>query len=128
VEALVASRDRVLQKAAQIAGFAEARVVDTDTGKVVIVRHRRSQHWLPFEHLEPGECAHHAFFGCAFWERPDVAALYAKKEAYAQQSRDRHSLDVRKDFRRDIHKLIAPRPDGKHDLVEALGRMRVVRL
>ena len=54
MDSLVATRDPVLQAAARIAGFAEAMVQDTDTGRVVLCRRRYSRHWTPEGHLKPG--------------------------------------------------------------------------
>lgn len=132
-ENLVVGHDPVFQAAARIAGFVEAAVIDTDTGKVVMTRHRRSRDtWGPFHHLEPGENAAAAFYGCAFWERPDVAALFARKVEQKEARLARAKVDIRKDFRRDWHRLVAPRVDGKADLLEAMaamreGRARIVR-
>ena len=126
MESLVATRDPVLQRAAHIAGFAEAMVQDTDVGRVVLCRHRFGR-WTPFGHLAPGECALNAFYGTAFWERADVLAMYAKQEERKTASRLVTKADIGKDFRREIAKQIGKRVDGKHELVEALGRLRRVR-
>lgn len=124
-ESLVATRDPVLQRAAQIAGFAEAMVQDTDAGKVVLCRHRRARQWVPFGHLEPGECALSVFYGTAFWERADVIAMYRKQEEQRASSILSVKSDVSKDFRRDLQRQISKRVDGKNDLLEFLaGRRR----
>lgn len=127
MESLTATRDPVLQGAARIAGFAEAMVQDTDAGKVVLCRHRFGRHWIPFGHLAPGECALNAFYGTAFWERADVLAMHSRQESAKAASRLLTKEDIGKDFRREIQKQIARRVDGKHELVEALGRMGRVR-
>jgi hypothetical protein len=127
MESLVASRDPVLQAAARIAGFAEAMVQDTETGKVVLCRHRFGKAWEPFGHLEPGECALDAFYGTAFWERADVVAMYQRQEDQKAASRLLTKEDISKDFRRDLAKQVAKRVDGKHDLIETLVKMGAVR-
>ncbi len=126
MESLTASRDPVLQAAAHIAGFAAAMVQDTETGRVVLVRHRFSSQWAPFGHLEPGECALDVFYGTAFWERDDVMAMYRAQEDRKVTSLASVKGDISKDFLRDISKLTA-RVDGKAELIAALGRMGVVR-
>lgn len=127
MESFTASRDPLLQCAARIAGFAEAMVQDTETGKVVLCRPRYRRGWLPFGHLAPGECALNAFYGTAFWERGDVLAMYAKQEDRKAASRLSTGEDISKDFRREIQKQIEKRVDGKHDLITALSRMGRVR-
>jgi len=127
-ESLAATLDPAFQTAAQIAGFAEAIVVETPTGRVVIGRYRWSTKFCSFAHLAPGECAANAFFGCAFWERADVLAAFFKNEEGKKEKRGRLMVDVQKDFRTDLRKLMAPRPDGKNDVIEALGRMRALSL
>lgn len=128
MDALTATRDPVLQRAAQIAGFAEAMVQDTEAGRVVLCRHRRASRWAPFGHLEPGECAINAFYGTAWWERADVLAMYERQEAHKERSRILRKEDISKDFRRELGKQIAKRVDGKHDLLETLARMGRVRV
>ncbi len=102
-------------------------VQDTDAGKVVLCRHRFSGAWFPFGHLEPGECALDAFYGTAFWERADVMAMYRKQEDGKALSLLSAKDDISKDFRRELHKKIVGRVDGRHDLIEALGHMHRVR-
>lgn len=126
MDSLVATRDPVLQRAAKIAGFAEAMVQDTETGKVVLCR-RRHGAWGPFGHLEPGECALNVFYGTAFWERADVMAMYAKQEERKASSIVSARADISKDFRSDVRKQIARRVDGKHDLLTAMLRKGWVR-
>lgn len=127
MESFTASRDPVLQRAAQIAGFAEAMVQDTETGKVVLCRPRFKRGWLPFGHLEQGECALNAFYGTAFWERDDVMAMFNKQEERKAASRLSTGEDISKDFRREIQKQIEKRVDGKHDLITALAGLRRAR-
>lgn len=127
MESLLATRDPVLQRAAHIAGFAEAMVQDTEGGKVVLCRHRFSRQWTPFGHLEPGECALSAFYGTAFWERADVVAMYTKQEEAKTASRLVTKDDIGKDFRRELQRQVVRHVDGRHDLIEAIGRMGRVR-
>ncbi len=127
MEALVATRDPVLQRAASIAGFAAAMVQDTEVGRVVLCRHRFGRQWVPFGHLEPGECALNAFYGTAFWERDDVMAMYTKQEDQKAASRLLTKEDIGKDFRREIGKQVARRVDGKDELIKAIGRMGRIR-
>jgi hypothetical protein len=128
MESLVATLDPVLQAAARIAGFAEAMVQDTPTGKVVLVRHRFGTAWGPFHHLEPGACALDAFYGTAFWERGDVVAMYQRQE---DQKAARHlstEADLGKDFRNELGRQVRRRVDGKDDLIRAIAGLRGVRV
>ena len=38
-----------------------------------------------------------------------------------------HKADVSKDFRRELHKQIVKRPDGRNDFLDALKRMGAAR-
>ena len=125
MECQILSHDPVFQEAARIAGFAEAAVVETETGKVVVVRHRRSRAgWAPFEHLEPGECTLSGFYGRAFWERADVHALFSRKQEINESSLLRAERDISGDFARDMHRFVVRRPDGKNDVAEALAAIQ----
>lgn len=95
---------------------------------MVFVRHRHAASWGPFAHVASGDAVFNEFFGCAFWERADVLALLDRKEELRADGLDRVEADIGKDFRRDFRRLVVGRPDGKNDVVEAMARMRGVRL
>lgn len=128
MESFVLTCDPVLQESARIAGFAEAMVQDTETGKVVLTRHRFSRQWAPYEHLAPGQCALDAFYGAAFWERPDVLARYRRQEDSKAASRLAVGDDISRDFRSDLRKQIRKRVDGKHDLLMAIAHQNMVKM
>jgi hypothetical protein len=124
MENLAVGNDPVFQAAARIAGFSEAAVIDTDTGKVVMTRHRRNPSgYAPFHHLDDGEHAAAAFYGCAFWERADVVALFTKKGERRAQGLERIKRDIRGDFRGEVAKMLRRRVDGREDLIKAIAAL-----
>lgn len=120
---LVATNDPVLKRAAMLAGFADVMVQDTPDGRVVLTRHRFARGFLPYEHLDDGQCAYDAFYGTALWERADVLAMYARKNEHRVVSLDRERRDIRKDFRNEWRREVVRRPDGKNEGVEAIALM-----
>lgn len=127
MESFVATCDPVLKQAARIAGFADVMVQDTEDGMVVVTRHRFGKQWSPFEHLAPGQCALDAFYGTAFWERSDVLAMYQRQEAGRLESLHREGELISKDLRREWHKQVVRRAEGKHEAAEAIALLAARR-